>query len=302
LETLKSDKNKNVKSRYKNNDESSENYNYLRYGENISENSENYKLKKIENIQNNSKNQNNDVRNNRKMEIDSESELNELKNNRNNTNNNSNYENDKDSTNNLITNLSENCINFNNYNDFVEDFKKLQTKYKKLKLLYRNELEACLHWKNSYYNLLKNSLCFDDTIKTLIEENRIHQEYIINLEKKNQKLLQTCTNITNDFHNNFFFNMNNLTLGNNNSNNLNTDSLNKLISKNFNELLNDYKKQLDVLSEEKDTLFSNLSLARHQHLQMTLKTEEIQNRIFSLEKLRSDDLIFLDKNMKKNIK
>ncbi len=134
---------------------------------------------------------------------------------------------------------------------------------------------------------------FDDTIKNLIEENRIHQEYIINLEKKNQKIMSSCSNITSDFHNNLFFNLNNLNSLVINNNN---DSVNKLISKNFNELLNDYKKQLDLLSEEKDSLFSNLSLSRHQHLQMTLKMEEIQNRIFHLEKLRSDDLIFLNKN------
>lgn len=234
------------------------------------------------------------------ISYDSNSEYNE-------GNNYNNFNDEKDSAANLFTNLSvENCtnnnnLNSNNYNEFFEEYKKLKSKYKKLKGLYRSEIDACAHWKNSYFNLLKSSLTFDDTIKTLIEENRIHQEYIINLEKKNQKILSTCTNITNDFHNNLFFNLNNLNSlslnsnsNNNNNNNFNSESLSKLISKNFNELLNDYKKQLDVLAEEKDTLFSNLSLARHQHLQMTLKMEEIQNRIFNLEKLRSDDLVFLE--------
>ena len=189
-------------------------------------------------------------------------------------------------------------LNSNNYNEFFEEFQKLKKKYKKLKQLYKGEIDACAHWKNSYFNLLRSSLSFDDTIKSLIEENRIHQEYIINLEKKNQKILSTCTNITNDFHNNLFFNLNNLNSLKYDNNNNNSDSLGKLISKNFNELLNDYKKQLDMLSEEKDTLSCNLSLARHQNLQMTLKMEEIQNRIFNLEKLRSDDIVFLDTNNK----
>lgn len=297
LETIRSDRDKNSKAKFSNNDNSSENFNYLRYGENISvrENSENISNKfKINNI------------NKQNVNFDSNSEFNsEL--NINNDNKNNKNKIVRDSTENLFTNISSennnDMLNSNNYNEFFEEYQKLKKKYKKLKQLYKNEIDSCTHWKSSYFNLLKSSLSFDDTIKTLIEENRIHQEYIINLEKKNQKILTTCTNITNDFHNNLFFNLNSLysltNINSNNSNNANnnnnSESLSKLISKNFNELLNDYKKQLDVLSEEKDTLFSNLSLARHQNLQMTLKMEEIQNRIFNLEKLRSDDLIFLDK-------
>jgi len=293
-------------------DNSNENCNYLRYGENISNKENSGEIASNNNIKtkaktlklnliNNSRTPPEDTRINKNLDFDSNSDYNE-----NNKNKNiylKNKNNETDSAANLFTNLSteninNNCfLNSNNYQEFFEENKKLKLKYKKLKGLYRNEIEVSAHWKNSYFNLLRSSLTFDDTIKTLIEENRIHQEYIINLEKKNQKILLTCTNITNDFHNNLFFNLNNLnslSLNSNINNNFNTDSLSKLISKNFNELLNDYKKQLDLLAEEKDTLFSNLSLARHQHLQMTLKMEEIQNRIFNLEKLRSDDLVFLE--------
>lgn len=194
----------------------------------------------------------------------------------------------------------------------------LNVKYNKLKQKYRKERDAATHWRKSYNNLLKYSITFDETIKTLIEENRIHQEYIINLEKKNSRILNTCNNITNDFHTNLFFNINNFnnTINinnvNPNSNNLsnysgvnyntNSDSFIKLFQKNFNEIINDYKKQIDLLSEEKDSLFSNLSLSRHQHLQMTLKMEEIQNRIFYLDKLRLEDLqnLYNTDNVKNN--
>ena len=39
-------------------------------------------------------------------------------------------------------------------------------------------------------------------------------------------------------------------------------------------------------------LFRNLSLTRHQNLQMTLKLEEMQNRIYYIEKLNADDKYF----------
>ncbi len=56
-------------------------------------------------------------------------------------------------------------------------------------------------WRLLYFNLLNDSICFEETIKNLLEENRIHQEYIISLEVKLNKLLVTCNNITTNFHN-----------------------------------------------------------------------------------------------------
>ena len=62
---------------------------------------------------------------------------------------------------NLISNYSEKS-------SFDNKYKTLKEKYKNLKNNLQVEIESSKHWKNSYYNLLKNSLNFDDTIKTLI--------------------------------------------------------------------------------------------------------------------------------------
>jgi len=73
------------------------------------------------------------------------------------------------------------------------DYEKLKMKYKECRSRERN-------WRNSYFDLLNESITFDETIKNLIEENRIHQEYIISLENKLSRVLITCNNITSNFH------------------------------------------------------------------------------------------------------
>ena len=184
-------------------------------------------------------------------------------------------------------------------NDFVdsETFKIKKQKYEELKEKYNNSVANSKNWRRSYFNLLKDSLYYEDTIKTLYEENRIHQEYIISLENKMSKLLTSCTNITTNFHNNLYKSgnkMDNLI----NNNNIDTN-LSQVLGKNYNELLDDYKKQLEILSEEKDSLSTNLSISRHQNLQTTIKLEDLQNRIYSIEQGRYEDLKLLENVQKR---
>lgn len=137
------------------------------------------------------------------------------------------------------------------------------------------------YWKKIALSLIEDSMQYEKTILTLFEENRIHQEYIISLEEKLSKLLIKTNNITTNYHQHL-------------------TSLHKLIKhmeeiedkddKEENEDLNrkntqitvlkntieDYKSQLNILAEEKDSLTANLSLARHQCLQSSIKMEEIQ--------------------------
>ncbi len=231
-------------------------------------------------------------------------------------NNNKNHEYSSDENLNININLNsdnenknENYNNKNNRNkenkENKNEFNFLKEKYKRLKEENKKEKEISLHWKNSYYNLLKNSLMYDESIKSLIEENRIHQEYIINLEKKNNKVLISCTESLNNFHeilNNklnlaFFKEINNDSEFNNNNNvnnysEISNNNTYKILAQNFNEIIQDYKKQLNIFFDEKENLFRNLSLTRHQNLQMTLKLEEMQNRIYYIEKLNADDKYF----------
>ena len=181
---------------------------------------------------------------------------------------------------NHIQNNHNNMPTKNKFYNFEEGpYMNLEYKYNKLKEKYRISKRDANSWRESYFNLLSDSLIFDETIKTLYEENRIHQEYIINLENKINKILQSCNNITNNFHSNLNLNID-----------TSTTSLNNTYIKNFNEILNDYKKQLDILADEKDQLNTNLSVSRHQQLQTTMRLEELQDRIYRIEKARYDEL------------
>jgi hypothetical protein len=167
----------------------------------------------------------------------------------------------------------------------------LENKYNSLRDKYKTVKKEAKHWRSSYFNLLKDSLVFDESIKTLYEENRIHLEYIISLENKVNKLLVSCNNITNNFHQNLCksLNMNEVNIQTSSSHISNT-SMNNVYIKNFNEVLNDYKKQLEILADEKDNLNTNLSISRHQQLQYSLRLEELQDRIYRIEQARHDDL------------
>lgn len=180
-----------------------------------------------------------------------------------------------------------------------DNSRKLQMKYLKLKDKLLDKTREADNWRNSYFNLLKDSINFDECIKTLYEENRIHIEYIISLENKLNKLLVTCNNITNNFHNNLYKNMNlnnsndivNTTTNfNSNNNSNNNPNINQIFLKNYNEILNDYKRQLEILAEEKESLHTNLSIARHSQLQYAMRIEEMQTRIYTLEQSRIEDI------------
>lgn len=118
--------------------------------------------------------------------------------------------------------------------------------------------ESELDYRKMYYDLLKDSLKYEDTIKQLFEENRIHQEYIISLEDKSSRILDRCTSMANAFHRNL-------------KNPIQTD------------ILKEYKQQIDILSDEKENIKSILSLTRHQNLQNTIRIEEMQSRIISMQ-------------------
>jgi hypothetical protein len=85
----------------------------------------------------------------------------------------------------------------------------------------------------------------------------------------------------------------------NNDNTKDTNNLSNLFMKNYNEVLNDYKKQLEILAEEKDNLSTNLSITRHQQLQTSMKIEALQTRVFNLEGARLEDMKILE-NLKIN--
>jgi hypothetical protein len=179
--------------------------------------------------------------------------------------------------------------NTNKYSNFEDTpYQQLENKYNKLREKYDSVKKHAAHWRGSYFNLLKDSLVFDESIKTLYEENRIHLEYIISLESKISKLLVSCNNITNNFHQNLCksLNMNEINIQTSSSN----ASMNNVYIKNFNEVLNDYKKQLEILAEEKDSLNTNLSISRHQQLQYSLRMEELQDRLYRIEQARHEDL------------
>jgi hypothetical protein len=183
--------------------------------------------------------------------------------------------------------------NINKYSNFEESpYQYLEHKYTKLREKYSIMKKDCIHWRSSYFNLLKDSLVFDETIKTLYEENRIHLEYIISLENKINKLLVSCNNITNNFHQNLCksLNMGEVNLPTSSSQNSNQSNMNNLYIRNFNEVLNDYKKQLEILVDEKDNLNTNLSISRHQQLQYSMRLEELQDRVYRVEQSRYDDI------------
>lgn len=77
----------------------------------------------------------------------------------------------------------------------------LKEKYRKLKENSEISIKREENWRKNYFCLLENSIQFEETIKNLIEENRIHQEYIISLENKLNKVLKNCSLITENFHN-----------------------------------------------------------------------------------------------------
>jgi hypothetical protein len=180
----------------------------------------------------------------------------------------------------------------NKFTSFEETpYQYLENKFNNLKEKYNIIKKEAVHWRSSYFNLLKDSLVFDETIKTLYEENRIHLEYIISLENKLNKLLDSCNNITNNFHQNICksINMGEINIQTNSSVTSNT-SINNAYIKNFNEVLNDYKKQLEILADEKDNLNTNLSISRHQQLQYSLRLEELQDRLYRVEQARHEEL------------
>lgn len=132
-------------------------------------------------------------------------------------------------------------------------------------------------WRNLYINNVKTSLNYEEIIKTMYEENRLQQEYIINLEKRLNDTLDKTNSITNNFHNNI-------------------KSLHKMIksidcddkSNNFLEinlnLINDFKSQLEIISDEKENMNSNISLLRHQNLQQMSIIEDFQKRVVNNHK------------------
>jgi len=167
-----------------------------------------------------------------------------------------------------------------------EKYDLLKYKHDKLKEKYHNIRRQEKNWRTSYFEILKESIEYDETLKNLIEENRIHQEYIISLENKINRLLKSCNRISENFHNNLI-QIKNIEIINPINNISNT------ILKNYNDIVNDYKQQIDILAEEKENLSTNLSISRHQQLQFTLKLEQIQNRILFLEQARMEDIKIL---------
>ena len=196
---------------------------------------------------------------------------------------------------------SHNCDS--KYSKNNSQFQSQTNDYETLNKRYENVVLEAEHWRKCYFNLLKESINFDDTIRSLLEENRIHSEYIISLEKKSNKLLTSCTNMANNFHSSFS-KMHNLEGSNSsvdisNTNNTNENkgirNIDNHLVKNFNEILNDYKKQLEILADEKDNNNTNLAVSRHQNLQLTMQLEQLQTRVVNYEKLKIEELKFIEK-------
>ena len=149
---------------------------------------------------------------------------------------------------------------------------------------YYNENETIEFWKNMCFSMIKDSIQYENTILNLFEENRIYQEYVVSLEDKISKILIKTNNITSDYHKHLNY-LNNI-INELNQSIKNKDSITLELNRNdiinqeiivLKNTINDYKSQLDILAEEKETLTSNLSLSRHQCIQATIKLEEIQN-------------------------
>lgn len=134
-------------------------------------------------------------------------------------------------------------------------------------------------WKELYMNQIRDSLNYEETIKTLFEENRLNQEYIIGLESRLSSILNKSNNITNNFHNNLSALFRQFSMIGNNSCAPDLSDLKSYLSN-----AEDYKSQLDILAEEKDNLTANLSLSRHQYLQSIIKIDELQGTVVNLQK------------------
>lgn len=59
--------------------------------------------------------------------------------------------------------------------------------------------------------------------------------------------------------------------------------------RNMNDVLNDYKRQLEILAEQKESLSTSLSISRHQQLQITMKLEVLQSRLYNLERSQLEE-------------
>ena len=138
--------------------------------------------------------------------------------------------------------------------------------------------EVCF-WRNLYVNQVKESLEYEETIKTLYEENKLNQEYIISLEDRLNNLLDKTNNITNNYHNNLKSLHKLIESLENNKNYDNNFSSNFMTNL---KIVDDFHNQLIVVSEEKENIYSNLSLCRHQSLQLSIKVEEMQKKIVQL--------------------
>lgn len=151
-----------------------------------------------------------------------------------------------------------------------------------LKLANNTLLEEVGFWRGLFVNQVKESLEFETTIKCLYEENRLNQEYIISLEDRINKLLIRTNNITNNYHNNLK-SLHRLIQNIESTSNENNKILNNLDNI-FNQmnLIDDFKSQLEILSEEKENSNSNLALSRHQYLQASIKLDQFQKKIVDL--------------------
>jgi hypothetical protein len=173
-----------------------------------------------------------------------------------------------------------------------DELMSLKEKYQQTKDTLEQVQKSEEKWRRLYFTILEDSILYEETIKNLIEENRIHQEYIINLENKLNKVIVSCNIITDNFHNN----LSQAICGNSNNIHLNShigssSSGNDFTfqMKNIHEVMNDYKRQLEILAEEKESLSTNLSISRHQQLQLTMKLEVMQTRLYNFERSQMED-------------
>jgi hypothetical protein len=209
-----------------------------------------------------------------------------------NTLNSLNYSKSEQNTSDLNTqNYQEPAHNVRNL-QIHDELMSLKDKYNHSKVSLEQIQKKEEYWRRLYFTLLEDSILYEETIKNLIEENRIHQEYIINLENKLNKVIISCNVITDNFHNN----LSQTLCGNYNNNHLNSFTGSSSMGndftfqmKNMHEVLNDYKRQLEILAEEKDSLSTNLSISRHQQLQLTMKLEVMQTRLYNFERGQLED-------------
>lgn len=176
-----------------------------------------------------------------------------------------------------------------------------------------NDLNKCLEqaekWKRLYLAEAKNVLSLQKQYKSLIEDNKCHTEYILDLENRFEKLNQNYYELYNDYHKKLTeFRIENLKNVQNeiekHKSSLSTPEYSKFENAVLVETLqeeltkekergNDLRIQINLLVTTKEELQRNLSMSRHHALELVSKLEDEAGKVAALEDLRIGDLQYI---------